>query len=102
MAFPLLVSVEVVAELRADYDVVALPLEGLGQDLLAVAEPICVGGVEQVDAVVERLDQQVDGQGLLDLPPPAGADGPDSESHLGDGQVGSSEIPVLHVGVLLR
>ena len=77
------VGVEVVAEFRADDYLVAMLLEGLGKDLLPIAQSIGVTGVKKVHAQIEGLDQKVDPLGLLDLSPPVRADGPDAEAYFG-------------------
>jgi len=44
----------VALELGGEYEVVAAPLEGLAHDLLGLAGRVDIGGVDEVDAGIER------------------------------------------------
>jgi hypothetical protein len=96
----LAVGVEVVADLRGDDDLVALRGEGLGDELLAVAVAVGVGGVEERDAEVVRLVHQRDGLALGEVAPPAGGDGPKAEADLGNADVGLRQRAKFHVPIL--
>ena len=48
-------GIEVVADLGAENDVVALALEGLGDYFLVGPGAVLVGGIEEVDAKIEGL-----------------------------------------------
>ena len=88
--------VEVVAELGGDDQVVAAVAEDFGQDFLAVALAVGVGGVEEVDAQVEGVFEEGGALFLGDFAPPSGGDGPDAEAYCGKGEVGAGELPVVH------
>ena len=88
--------VDVVAELGGDDQVVAPVAEDAGQDLLAVAVAVGIGGVEEVDAQLHRVFQQGGALGVLQPPPPVGGDGPDAEAHLGQDQIGARQLSESH------
>ena len=75
-------------------------LEGLGKDLLPIAQPIGVAGVEKVHAQIEGLDQEVYTLGLLDLSPPVRADSPDAEAYFGDVKVRGAKFTILQLTFL--
>src|SRR5262249_43118024 len=79
------------AALGEDVRAVAHPFEGAGDDLLRVAQAVDGGGVDPVDAGVQRLAAGGDGGAGVLRPPgefPAGsADGPGPEADRGDEQV---------------
>ena len=91
----------VVADLGGDDDAVASGGEGFGDQFLAQAVAVGVGGVEEGDAEVVRPVHQGDGLALGELAPPAGRDRPESEAHRADGQVRVSIGPELHSPVTL-
>ena len=74
--------VDVVTELGGDDDVVAPVAQDLGENLLAVAVAVGVGGIEEIHAQFHGVFQQRRPVGLLDPPPPVGGHGPDAESDL--------------------
>ena len=85
MAFPALADVRlpVVAELRADHDLVAIrPGERLRENRLAAAVAVRVGGIEEVHTSVEGLAQQRHRRLIAMFAPPPGADRPDAEADL--------------------
>ena len=63
---------------------------------LAVALAVGVGRIEEVDAEVKRLLEELHPVRLLDLTPPARADRPDSEADLGDIEAGVAKLSVVH------
>ena len=91
-------GVEVVADLGAEDDVVALALEGLGHDLLVGAGAVLVCGVEEVDSEVQGLVDEVDGLLFVDVAPPVADEGPCAEATFGDGEVGVGDGAVFHTG----
>ena len=95
------IGVEIVAEFRADYDLVAMLLEGLGKDLLPIAQPIGIAGVKKVHPPIEGLDQKVYPLGLLDLSPPVRADSPDAEAYFGDVEISGAKLTILQLTFLI-
>ena len=91
-------------DLGGDHDAVARyleVLEGLAGDLLGQPARIDVGGVDEVDAGVERLADQALGVGLLevaDLAPYAlaAAEGHGAEAEFGDEKAGAAQGMVAH------
>ena len=79
------VVVEVVAELGADDNFVAMFGQGLGKDFFAVALSVGVGGIEEGDAELGCFLEQADAIGFVDFAPPAGGDGPETEADFGEG-----------------
>ena len=94
------VRIEVVAELGADDNFVALLLERLCQDLFAVAFAVGVAGVEEVDAQVERAPKQSDALRLFNLAPPISCDSPHAKTHFGYGEIGFAKLSVLQLNSL--
>ena len=87
----------VVPELRPNHDVVAVGAgERLLEQTLASAVAVRVGRIEERDASVEGLAQQRDGLLVAVLAPPAGGDGPDAKTDLGDADAGIRDRPVAH------
>jgi hypothetical protein len=77
-------------ELRGEDDVVA-PAAGerLADDLLGLARPVHVGGVDEVDARVERAVDDLDGLLVVGVAP--GAEHHRAEAELTDRYAGASE-----------
>jgi hypothetical protein len=91
------VRIEAAAGLGGDVEVVAGPLLlEAGQQALAVAVAIDVGGVEEVHAQVQRLVQRGHGGSVVGGAPGA-TNGPGTEGDGGDLPAGAAEFAVLHV-----
>ena len=89
-------------DLGGHVDLAAPPLaERPADDLLAVAGPVHLRGVDEVDALLERVEQGVHG-GVVVHGPPLPADLPGPEPDLADLPAGPAERPVLHDPSLLR
>jgi hypothetical protein len=82
-------------ELRGEDDVVAAALERLADDRLRLALRVDVGGVDEVDAGVERAVDDPDRRFVVGLPP--GAEHHRSQAERADLHSGASEAAVLHV-----
>ena len=93
--------VEVVAELGGDDQVVAAVAQHFGQDFLAVAFAVGIGGIKEVDAKLDGVLQQFGALLLGNLAPPGGGHGPDAEAYLGKFQVGAGKGAIIHVLVSL-
>jgi hypothetical protein len=91
------VVVEVVAYLGRDHDLVAHVAEGVGEQRLALARAVSVGGVEVGDAPLVGLPEEPDGAVVHDLAPPARRDRPHPEPDLRYRDVRVAEVPVLHL-----
>ena len=74
--------VDVIAELGGDDHLVPAMAHELGEDFLAVTVAVGVGGVEEVDAQLERLFEQLAARLLGDAAPPVGGYGPNAEADL--------------------
>jgi hypothetical protein len=74
------VVVDVVAELRADDDLVANVAECLVEDGFGIAAGVGVGGIEEGDPEVKGTAQEGNAVGAVADAPPGGADGPDAEA----------------------
>ena len=96
------VLVEVVADLGGDDDLVALVGEGPGDEFLAVAVAVGVGGIEEGDAEIERLVHERDGFAFGEGAPPAGGDGPETEADFGDADFRFGQGAKFHAGSLDR
>ena len=77
-------GVEVVADLRAKDDVIALALEGFSHDFLVEAGAVLVGGIEEVDAKIKGFVDEFDGILFADVAPPVTDQGPSPETGLGN------------------
>jgi hypothetical protein len=90
-------GVDVVAALRGEDDLVALRLQDVGEQLLAVAT-VAVDRcrVDEVDAGVERGTEQ--SLLVVDDAPPVAGERPDAESDLRHLEVTSAEAAVAHGG----
>jgi hypothetical protein len=93
--------VEVVADLGGDHDLIAPGLEGLGDQPLASPVAVGVGGVKEGDSQVERFLHEGDGLFVGVIAPPAGAEGPEAESDLGNAYVRLGKISVFHGALVL-
>ena len=91
-------SVEVVSDLGAQDDVMALTLKGLGHDFLIGAGTVLVGSVEEVYAQVQGLVDELNGLIFVNVAPPVADEGPCAESDLGYGKLGVGYVAVLHTG----
>ena len=92
------VRLPVVAELRADHDLVTVrPGERLRENRLAAAVAVRIRGIEEVHASVERLAQQRHRRIIAMLAPPPGANRPDTEADLGDLDLGARDGAITHV-----
>jgi hypothetical protein len=82
-------------ELRGEHDLVA-PAAGerLADDLLGLARPVHVGGVDEVDARVERRVDDPDGLVVVGVAP--GAEHHRAEAKLADRHAGASEWSQFH------
>ena len=74
--------------LVASDDVVAAALESFADDLLGLALGVDVGGVDEVDAGVERAVDDADGLVVVGVAP--GAEHHRAEAHLADRDAGAS------------
>jgi len=82
--------------LGGDIDLAAPPLlQRLPDDGLAVALAVEFGGIDEVDALFEGVQQGVDGVLVVDLPPVA-ADLPGAKADFADLPAGAAERAVLH------
>src|SRR5204862_7900278 len=81
-------------ELRREDDVVAAARERLADDLLRLAGRVDVGGVDEVDAGVERRVDDADGVVVVLVAP--GAEHHRAEAELRDLDAGASQGAVLH------
>ena len=89
-----------VEDLRRDHDLVALChlLQRAAGDLLAAAEGVHVGGVEEVDALLQRLADEGAARLLVEDPFTPGriAVGHAAEAEARDGEAGGAEANVVH------
>jgi len=84
-----------VPELGGEHDVVAATLERPPDDLLRLAEGVDVGGVDQVDAGVDRLVDDADALVVIGVAP--GAEHHRAQRQVADLQTGGAPVAVLHV-----
>src|SRR5918912_1551830 len=84
-----------VVELRGEDDVLA-PAAGerLADDLLGLARPVDVGGVDEVDACAERTLDDPDGLVVVGVAP--GAEHHRAEAEVADRNTGASEWSKFH------
>ena len=87
-ALPVGVLAHGAVELGGQDDVVAAALEGLADDLLGLALGVDVGGVDEVDAGVQRGVDDADGVVVVGVAP--GAEHHRAEAHLADRDAGAS------------
>src|ERR671910_705928 len=95
VAAPVGILAHGVVELRGeDYVVAPAAGERLADDLLGLARPVDVGGVDEVDARVERTVDDPDGLVVVGVAP--GAEHHRAEAELADRNTGTSEWSKFH------
>ena len=71
------------AGLRGDHDFLAAVALQLGDQALAAAHPVDIGGIDEVDAAIDGAMEGGERLGIVHRPPRA-ADGPRAKTDLGD------------------
>ena len=90
--------VDVVADLGRVDDVTSTSPKCFGELELAAAVAVCVGGVEEGDAVlIERAAHHRDRLLVGDFAPPAGGERPEPEANFAHANAGAGECAVSHV-----
>src|SRR5439155_16170630 len=89
------------AELRGEHHLLARALERPAEQLLVVAPAVHVRGVQEVDAQVQRVVDDVDGLGVIALAVGA-RHGHAPESDGRDLQVAVAQLAILHGGRISR
>ena len=88
-----------VVELGGEHDVVAAAREGLADDLLGLPGAVDVGGVDEVDAGVERRVDDPDRLVVVRVAPRPEHHG--AEAELADRDAGASQRALLHICSIL-
>jgi hypothetical protein len=83
-------------DLGGDVDRLGRLAHGDADQVLAVAVTVRVGGVEEVDAVLDREPESPQGFVVVGSDPPRPADPPGSEAELGDLETRLAQRPVAH------
>ena len=76
------------ADLRRDYDFIALLRKSFRDQLFAQSVAVGIGGVEKRDPEIERLMHKRDRFAFGELAPPAGRNRPETEADFADAEVG--------------
>ena len=89
-------------DLAGDVDRLCRLAHGGADELLAVAVAVRVGGVEEVDAVLDRTPESPHGFVVVGSDPPRPADSPGPEAELGDLEARLAQRPVAHRRLLAQ
>ena len=89
-------------DFRRDVDSAAPPLsQGLADDAFAMAIPVTLSGVDEIDALLEGVEERADGVGVVDLAPRA-CELPSAKANFADLPAGARKRAVLHDRFLPR